>query len=382
MSNKGKASLERGNTDEGLRRERYNADRALAKRNEDAEEDADRIVRQARETADEVLSAARDEADDKLGRALYGSSQAGVAGERAREDRVVDEERNVADALLAREREETAQALMRLLPLERESTDRYLLTERERSDEALSNRDDFLGIVSHDLRDLIGGIVMSASVLAATAPANDEGRHTLVQTDRIHRYAARTNKLIGDLLDVASIEAGKLAVVTARADAALLISEAVDTFHDTASAKGISLVAGDVDRPLICEFDYPRLLQVFVNLISNAIKYTPEGGRISVDSRRTGTNVCFSVTDTGSGIPEHLLEAVFERFWQVDGQKSRGIGLGLYICRSIVKAHGGRIWVESQQGSGSIVHVTLPTHRTGRSNTSAERAFETTGAPV
>jgi signal transduction histidine kinase len=112
-----------------------------------------------------------------------------------------------------------------------------------------------------------------------------------MHTDRIHRYAARTNKLIGDLLDVASIEAGKLAVVPVRADAALLISEAVDTFHDTASAKGISLVAGDVDRPLICEFDYPRLLQV---------------------------------------------------------------------CRSIVQAHGGRIWVESELGAGSTVHIALP----------------------
>ncbi|HEX5766397.1 MAG TPA: ATP-binding protein [Woeseiaceae bacterium] len=361
MSNRGKASLERGNTDEGLRRERDKADRALEKRNDDAEEDADRIVRHARETADEVLSAARDEADDKLDRAAPSvPSRAGVAGERVREDRAVDEERSAADAVLSREREETARVLMRLLPLERESTDRYLLTERERSDEALSNRDDFLGIVSHDLRDLIGGIVMSASVLAATAPTNDEGRNTLIYTDRIHRYAARSNKLIGDLLDVASIEAGKLAVVPARADAALLISEAVETFFDSASAKGISLLAGDVDRPLVCEFDYPRLLQVFVNLISNAIKYTPEGGRISVDGKRTGTDVHFSVTDSGSGIPGHLLEAIFQRFWQVDGEKSRGIGLGLYICRSIVKAHGGRIWVESEQGVGSAVHISLP----------------------
>ena len=372
MSNKSRASRERGNTDEGLRRERDNTDRALARRSDDAEEDADRIVRQARETADEVLSAARGEADDKLDRAARSaSSQAGVAGERAREDRALDEERRGADALLARERKESAQALMRLLPLERECTDRYLLTERERSDEALSNRDDFLGIVSHDLRDLVGGIVMSASLIAAKAPADDEGRQTLMQTDRILRYAARTNKLIGDLLDVASIEAGKLAVVPARADAALLISEAVDTFHDAASAKGISLVAGDVDRPLICEFDYPRLLQVFVNLISNAIKYTPKGGRITACGRRTGTDIRFSVADNGSGIPRHLLEAVFERFWQVNGQKSSGVGLGLYICRSIVQAHGGRIWVESEQGAGSTVHIALPDPCTIRSGTRA-----------
>ncbi len=361
MSSKRKASPERGNTDEGLRRERDNADRALAERTNDAEEDADRIVRRAREAADDLLSAARDEEDDKLdGASPSSSSQAGVEGEREREDRAVDEERDLADALLAREREETAQALMRLLPLERESTDRYLLTERERSDEALSNRDDFLGIVSHDLRDLIGGIVICASLLAAKAPATDEGRDTRTHTDRIHRYAARTNKLIGDLLDVAAIEAGKLAVAPARADAALLITDALDTFHDMASAKGITLTTGDLDRPLICEFDYPRLLQVFANLVSNAMKYTPKGGRITVDGRRTGTEVRFAVTDNGPGIPRHLQEAVFERFWKADGQETTGIGLGLYICRSIVAAHGGRIWVESEQDAGTAVRITLP----------------------
>lgn len=361
MSKKSKASPERGNTDEGLRRERDNTDRALSKYHKDAEKDADQVLRRARDTADEVLSAARDEADDKLSPASpSASSQSGVKGERVRADKAVDKERSDADALLAREREKSAHALMRLLPLERESTDRHLLTERERSDESLSNRDDFLGIVSHDLRDLIGSIVMSTSLLAAKASNNDEGRHTLLHTDRIHRYAARTNKLIGDLLDVASIEAGKLAVVPARAEAAKLISEALDTFQNAAAGKGIFLVAGDVDRPLTFEFDYARLLQVFVNLISNALKCTPKGGRITINGKRTGKAVHFSVADNGSGIPEHLLEAVFERFWQAEGQQSRGVGLGLYICRSIVEAHGGRIWVESEQAAGSTFHFTLP----------------------
>lgn len=260
---------------------------------------------------------------------------------------------------------------MQLLPLERESTDRHLLTERERSDESLSNRDDFLGIVSHDLRDLIGSIVMSASLLAAKAPANDEGRCTRLHTDRIHRYAARTNKLIGDLLDVASIEAGKIAVVPARAAAAELISEAVDTFQESAVAKDISLESGDIDRPLNCQFDYARLLQVFVNLISNALKNTPKGGRIRVNGKRSGSEVHFSVADNGSGIPEHLQEAVFQRFWQVEGQQSRGVGLGLYICRSIVEAHGGTIRVESERGAGSTFYVKLPDHRPGRTGSNA-----------
>lgn len=361
MKDNSRAKPDRGNTDEGLRRERANADRALAKRHTAAEEDADRILQHARETADEVLNVAREEADEKLDRTAPAAfSQVAIAGDREREDRAVDEERSTADELLARERAETAQALMRLLPLEREKTDRYLLTERERSDEALSNRDDFLGIVSHDLRDLIGGIAISASVLAAKAPADDGGRYTLSYTDRIHRYSARANKLIGDLLDVAAIEAGKLAVVPVRADAALAIAEVVDTFRDAASTKGISLVASDNDRPLMCDFDHARLLQVFANLVSNAMKFTPEGGCISISGRCAGTDVCFSVADNGAGVPRHLVEAIFERFWRGDGQPSGGIGLGLYICRSIIEAHGGKIRVDSEPGVGSTFHVSLP----------------------
>ena len=100
--------------------------------------------------------------------------------------------------------------LVRFLPLERESTDRYLLTERIRSDDGLANRDDFLAIVAHDLRDLIGGVATSAALLAKSAPQNEDGNNILAETKRIERYAARMNRLIGDLVDVTSIEAGKL----------------------------------------------------------------------------------------------------------------------------------------------------------------------------
>src|SRR6185295_14630040 len=128
----------------------------------------------------------------------------------------------------------------RFLPLERESTDRYLHSERTRSDEALANRDDFLAIVTHDLRDLLGGIVMSTALLSKRAPQNERGKDILAETKRIERYAARMNRLIGDLADVASIDAGKLAVTPAHDDLAALIAEAEDTFQATASAKGIS----------------------------------------------------------------------------------------------------------------------------------------------
>ena len=275
-------------------------------------------------------------------------------------DVVLLRRRATADRSLRRERDETARALARLLPLERSTTDRYLLTERVRSDDAVLNRDTFLGIVSHDFRDLIGGIVMTAGLLAKRAPDSAEGRQTVAATERIQRYAARMNRLIGDLVDVASIDAGKLAVTSARGDSALLIAENVDTFQGAAAAKGIVLHAEIVERPLLAEFDHDRMLQVLANLITNSIKLTPQGGTITVLGEQAGDAIRFCVSDTGCGIPTELLDAIFERFRQAADPDRRGLGLGLYISKCIVEAHGGRIWAESEIGAWSRVCFTVP----------------------
>ncbi len=169
------------------------------------------------------------------------------------------------------------------------------------------------------------------------------------------------NRLIGDLIDVASIDAGKLAITSARGDVAALIAEAVDTFQAAASAKGISLQAEIAEDPLLAEFDHDRMLQVLANVISNAIKFTSQGGSIRVRGERAGDELRFCVSDTGSGIPGNMLEAIFERFWQVGKDDRRGVGLGLYISRCIVEAHGGKIWAESTLGEGSRLCFTLPT---------------------
>src|SRR5687768_3616086 len=204
-------SAEREQTDESLRMEREKTDHALAER-QAAEEDSDLVVRRARESADALLTEVRAKADELLEGSPQVRTRATLAEERGLEDEALQEERASADEILRRERDENARVLSRLLPLEREKTDRFLLTERARSDIALSNRDNFLGLVSHDLRNLLGGIVLSAELLSARAPENEEGTQTLVATARIQRYAARMNRLIGDLVDVASIDAGKLAV--------------------------------------------------------------------------------------------------------------------------------------------------------------------------
>jgi signal transduction histidine kinase len=261
--------------------------------------------------------------------------------------------------MLQRERKENARVLSQLLPLERDKTDRFLWTERSRSDDEIAQRDDFLAIVSHDLRNLLGGIVMSATLLAEHAPEDALGKDIRTGTTRIQRYAARMNRLIGDLVDVASIEAGRLAMTTSPGDAATLIAEAVDTFHATAEAKGISLRA-ETTGELLAEMDHGRMLQVLANLVTNATKFTASGGSIVVRGELAGDALRISVTDTGMGIAEPMLERVFDRFWQVGPTDRRGFGLGLYISRCIVEAHGGTIHAESKLGVGSRFAFTIP----------------------
>ena len=347
---------ERKETDETLRDERHTADGAVDQLRVVAE-DADRVVDIARGRADAVLTEAREKADQD--RHQSGPSDA-VANDRAHADEVLQDERATADESVRRRREGVARALLTRLPLERESTDRNLLTERARSDADLSGRDDFLAMVSHDLNSLLVGIVLSADFLSTDAPKTEAGEPIIAEAQRIQRYAARMTRLIGDLVDVTSIAAGRLAVTAGPGDSRALVVEALETFRPLASAKGISLESEMPEQTLLVAFDHDRILQVLANIMANAIKFTPRGGKVRIRAERVDDDVRFSVTDTGPGIPENLLEAVFERFWQAGKDARRGLGLGLYIAKSIVEAHGGRIWVESRIGEGSTFHFTLP----------------------
>jgi signal transduction histidine kinase len=345
---------ERDTTDESLRKEREKTDRELAARRADAEVEADRVLGRARRTADAVLSTARDEADQ--GRDSGGP----VAAGRVQEDDALRDERAAADESLRQARLESKRALSCLLPLERENTDRHLLTERARSDDALEHRDDFLGIVSHDLRNLLAGIVISADLLVEQSDGDMPAAQIRAGATRVRRYAARMNRLIGDLVDVASIDAGKLMVTPVEADARTAVAEAVDTFQAAAAGKRQSLRLEMAEQPLTAPVDHDRLLQVMANLIANAIKFTGAGGNIRVTAGSLGADVHVSVSDSGPGIPETMLESVFERFWQRGKDDRRGVGLGLYISRSIIEAHGGRIWAVSKPDEGSRFTFSLP----------------------
>ncbi len=355
-----KPQPERANTDEGLRVEREKSDREFSKVQATIEEEADVAIDEARERADEALQAARDSADARLERDEAPSTRETVSQERAHEDAALQGERAAADAGLQDERTERKRALAALLHMERVETDLRLRMERTRADEGLATRDEFMGMVSHDLRTLLGGIALQAAMLKRDAAEDAAGRRTAQAAEKIQRFTARMNRLIGDLVDVASIEEGRIRVAPELHDATELVRESVEAFLPLASSQGITLDAEIRGNTLMAKFDHERIFQVLANLLSNAIKFTPSGGTISLRVEPVGQEVRFSVMDTGSGIPGHQLETVFERFWQARSEDRRGLGLGLFISKGIVEAHGGRIWAESQPGKGSTFSFTLP----------------------
>jgi signal transduction histidine kinase len=350
---------EREQTDQRLRLERERSDRAASERLAAIDETADAVINLARARADELLAAARAKTDQQQPGRPASPSSSSLAAARNLEDETVREERAAADEALRKARAE--QSLQ--ITVERVETDQGLLSERAQADVALAARDEFMGVVSHELRNMLHGIIGFASLIEESSRGRQDEETTL-HAERIQRSGARMDRLVGDLVDIASIEAGKLAVTPDLGDAAQVLREAVDTFQAQAAARGISLVL-EVAAPLPqVEFDAARLLQVLANVLANAVKFTPAAGRIEVRLQRIGDELRFSLRDTGPGIPEGELVAIFERFHQVTRHDRRGVGLGLYISKCIVHGHGGRIWAESEIGAGSTFCFTLPVRAT------------------
>ena len=226
--------------------------------------------------------------------------------------------------------------------------------------EATRARDDLVAIVSHDLRNPIHTIHMAASFLLDIAPVNDRRLQARKQLEVIQRSATRANRLIQDLLDVARIQAGGLAVDPVPVDVKLLVHEAVEAATPLASAASLKVNCEVPDPSPMVSSDRERVLQVFANLIGNAIKFTPKGGEIRILASIEGSEIRFIVADTGPGIPAENLSHVFDRYWQAKSTAKLGTGLGLSIAKGIVEAHGGRIWAESPPNSGAQFNFTLP----------------------
>lgn len=213
-------------------------------------------------------------------------------------------------------------------------------------------RDEVLSIVSHDLRNPLSAIAMCARSLDESPPDAASERRELIAT--IRESAAWSNRLIQDLVDVASLEQGRLSLRPQPTDPTQLVLQARHMFEVEASNHGIELVEDVPTNLPLVQVDGERIVQVFGNLLRNAIKFTPNGGRITIGARPTEKEVVFSVRDTGAGIRVENQARVFDRFWHLsDGARTRGSGLGLSISKGIVEAHNGRVWLESVPGEGA-----------------------------
>ena len=300
-----------------------------------------------------------------------------VHQERELTDRIIRQELEQAETDLARELREERDALR----AEREATDEDLAKERRHTDEAVEHvaglldeerrhhahaarsfatRNEFLSIVSHDLRGPLMSIVGLASLIDQHATDDDNGRRIRGWAERVRRSVTVMERLIGDLLDFGSFEDGQLRVAAERLDIRVLLQSAADAFNAVAGAKGLTLAADLPAEPVMAKYDPHRVFQVLSNLIHNAIKFTPGGGSIRLRAATMDGMCRVSVSDTGIGIPDGDLTSIFERFRQLDRSDRTGLGLGLYISSWIVEAHGGRIWAESKVGDGTTFHFTLP----------------------
>lgn len=229
----------------------------------------------------------------------------------------------------------------------------------ETAQRATQARDDVLGIVAHDVRSPLHSISLAAQLLELTlAKAGDVAGEENVK--RILRSVERANRLIEDLLDVTRIEAGALGLPCNVLAVKPVLVDLLGSQRLAASAASIELQLQIDDELPEIRADRERLLQVLENLIGNATKFTPKGGRITIAAAKRLGAVLFSVADTGDGIPPESLPHVFDRFWQAKRAERRGAGLGLPICKGIVEGYGGRLWVESTPGRGSTFYFTIP----------------------
>ena len=248
------------------------------------------------------------------------------------------------------------------------------------AERAARSRDELMAIVAHDLKNPLTNIQLALHALRVDSPS--VGARCAVEVHAlgaVERAAARMLRLINDLLEVARADAGRLLIQAAPVHPEDLLQEASDSHRSIAAAKDITLEtssAGSLPHVLA---DRERIAQVFSNLIGNALKFTPRGGRVSVRGERATAGVRFSVEDTGPGIPRDDQAHVFDRFWQATKASQLGTGLGLSIAKTIVEGHGGSIAVESTPGLGSIFEFSLPVAVAGDSRVPAEREVGPSG---
>ncbi len=377
----------RANTDASLGAERADTDSASMPKATSAQRTVDEQLEHDRLIADERLWKYRARADSLLARERTASPalDRAVGTERHVADRGKQAEREVTDAHLDRERrrsdrvatkEREAHAGERAtLSARRQDTDHQLTTERNGTDIALADttialanarglkerQEDLLGMVAHDLRSPLCVIAMSAQMISETTGEAS----TREEAEEVSRAASRMERLLTDLIDAARIEQGTLHVVRAPHDVGTFVTEVFRSYRQLFVAREIAFTVEVPAPAVVVWFDHDRIVQVLSNLLGNTLKFTPGKGAVGLRAEQHGLDIEFEVRDSGPGIRPSELPHVFKRFWQIDSERRRGLGLGLHICETIVEAHGGRIWVESEFGHGATFRFTLPVGSAG-----------------
>lgn len=231
---------------------------------------------------------------------------------------------------------------------------------RRIAEEASRAREGVLAIVSHDLRGPLTAVKLNASLIRRQLL--DEGDWRLLsKAENVISAADRMNRQIDDLLDAVKVERGMFAIRSSSSSLYELVESALDTISPAAEKKKIAVrVSLATDLPQVwCDFG--RMLQVLTNLLGNAIKFSADGSVVVLEVfLNEAKEVVFRIKDSGPGVPPEDRENVFHRFWQSKETAYKGTGLGLFISKAIVQAHGGRIWIEDEHGKGTVFYFALP----------------------
>ncbi|MGZ3695959.1 MAG: sensor histidine kinase [Bdellovibrionota bacterium] len=359
-----------------LRDERGLADRFLEQKIQNVEDGMSEAIRVNRAAADSIRNEKREKAD------LH-ETDAGTRGrERERSDQALILEREGEDRVRLSGRSQLRKISEANVSRERSDTDSTRIIERARNDlasqessslltgersshlttkNALVSRDQFLAVVSHDLKNPLGTISLSAAIMRKNLTRGALNVERLLKhVDMVERNAANMERMINDLLDVERMANGKLVVAPQSSDVCILLAECQNLFSTIIASKSFSLSIVHCEPSIFARLDSDRIQQVLSNLIGNALKFAPHGSSIELSVHRFGEEVLVSVKDNGPGISDEKKAKVFERFSQLESNDRRGLGLGLFISKWIVEAHGGQISVESAPGAGTTFSFTLP----------------------
>ncbi|MEW6102013.1 MAG: ATP-binding protein, partial [Candidatus Omnitrophota bacterium] len=221
---------------------------------------------------------------------------------------------------------------------------------------------DFVSSVSHELRTPLTSIKGYASILL-TGKLGKLPPEVHERLDKINRHSDELTHLVNDLLDISRIESGKMIMKKETLDLKAVMEQISDLLSVQLKERELKLIVDIKDDARNISADSSQINRVFINLIGNALKFTPAGGQISITGSKKENLIQIDVSDTGCGMPQEALELIFEEFYRVDNdinQNVKGTGLGLSLVKHIIEAHGGKIWVKSKEASGSTFSFTLP----------------------